>query len=86
MTTIYTTDAKATGRRVIRMEAEALAEVERRIGDGFTVAVDLIAASKGRVIVSGVGKVRARRAKDCCDAHVHGNPSLISSSGRRPAR
>src|SRR5688572_4740744 len=56
MTTISTTDAKATGRRVIRMEAEALAEVERRIGDGFTVAVDLIAASKGRVIVSGVGK------------------------------
>jgi len=56
MTTISTTDAKETGRRVIRMEAEALVEVERRIGDGFTVAVDLIAASKGRVIVSGVGK------------------------------
>ena len=50
------TDARATGRRVVRMEAEALAEVERRIGDGFVTAVDLIASSKGRVIVSGVGK------------------------------
>jgi arabinose-5-phosphate isomerase len=38
------------------MEAEALAEVERRIGDSFVTAVDLIAASKGRVIVSGIGK------------------------------
>ncbi len=56
MTVSTTTDAKATGRRVLRMEAEALAEVERRIGDGFVAAVDLIAASKGRVIVSGVGK------------------------------
>lgn len=56
MTTSTTTDAKATGQRVIRMEAEALAEVERRIGDGFVAAVDLIARSKGRVIVSGIGK------------------------------
>jgi arabinose-5-phosphate isomerase len=56
MTTSITTDAKAAGRRVLRMEAEALAEVERRIGDGFVAAVDLIANSTGRVIVSGVGK------------------------------
>ncbi len=54
--TTTTTDAKATGRRVVRMAAEALTEVERRIGDGFVTAVDLIAASKGRVIVSGIGK------------------------------
>ena len=56
MTSFVTTDAKAAGRRVVRMEAEALAEVERRIGDGFVAAVDLIAASKGRVIVAGIGK------------------------------
>ena len=56
MTTSTTTDAQATGRRVVRMEAEALVEVERRLGEGFVAAVDLIAASTGRVIVSGVGK------------------------------
>ena len=56
MTATSTTDAKTTGRRVLRMEAEARVEVERRIGAGFVAAVDLIAASKGRVIVSGVGK------------------------------
>lgn len=49
-------NAIQAGRRVVRMEAEALAEVERRIGDQFAAAVDLVAASAGRVIVSGVGK------------------------------
>ena len=56
MTTSVTSDARATGQRVVRMEAEALSEVERRIGDGFVTAVNLIAASTGRVIVSGIGK------------------------------
>jgi arabinose-5-phosphate isomerase len=44
------------GRRVIRMETEALSEAERRIGDDFARAVETIARSTGRVIVSGVGK------------------------------
>lgn len=38
------------------METEALSEAERRIGDDFARAVETIARSTGRVIVSGVGK------------------------------
>lgn len=48
--------AVATGRRVLRMECEALAEAGNRVGAEFARAVELIAASSGRVIVSGVGK------------------------------
>ncbi|HVT40316.1 MAG TPA: KpsF/GutQ family sugar-phosphate isomerase [Gemmatimonadaceae bacterium] len=44
------------GRRVMRLERAGLAEAEARIGDSFAHAVQLIAASKGRVIVAGVGK------------------------------
>jgi arabinose-5-phosphate isomerase len=44
------------GRHVIRMEREALEEVERRLGEEFARSVELIAASTGRVIVAGVGK------------------------------
>jgi arabinose-5-phosphate isomerase len=44
------------GRRVVRLECEALAEVERRLDERFTRAVELIAQSTGRVIVAGVGK------------------------------
>lgn len=49
-------DIAERGRRVVRMERDALAEVERRIGSAFVRAVELIAASRGRVIVTGVGK------------------------------
>jgi arabinose-5-phosphate isomerase len=44
------------GRRVLRLETEALGEAERRIGEEFARAVECIARSEGRVIVSGVGK------------------------------
>lgn len=50
------TDIAERGRRVVRMEREALAEVERRIGPSFVRAVETIARSRGRVIVTGVGK------------------------------
>lgn len=44
------------GRRVLRMEREALAVAEERLGDSFAAAVELIARSRGRVIVAGMGK------------------------------
>jgi len=44
------------GRRVIRVEREALEALEGKLGDAFSSAVHMIAASSGRVIVSGVGK------------------------------
>ncbi len=46
----------ALGRRVVRLEIEALAEVERRLDASFARAVELIRSSSGRVIVAGVGK------------------------------
>jgi arabinose-5-phosphate isomerase len=49
-------DIVERGRRVLRMETAALAETEQRIGDDFARAVETIHNSKGRVIVSGVGK------------------------------
>ena len=49
-------DIAERGRRVVRMERDALDELEGRIGGAFVRAVELIAASKGRVIVTGVGK------------------------------
>ena len=44
------------GRRVIRMEGEALAETEKRLGESFSRAVEVLAKSTGRAIVAGVGK------------------------------
>ncbi len=44
------------GRRVLQLEAAALAEVERTLGEDFVRAVQLLAACRGRVIIAGVGK------------------------------
>jgi arabinose-5-phosphate isomerase len=44
------------GRRVLRLEAAAVAALEQRLDGSFVAAVETILASGGRVIVSGVGK------------------------------
>ncbi len=44
------------GKRVLRLEREAIATAEDRMGDSFAAAVRLISDCSGRVIVSGVGK------------------------------
>jgi arabinose-5-phosphate isomerase len=44
------------GRRVVRLERESLGELERRLDESFVRAVRLVAGSRGRVIVTGVGK------------------------------
>ncbi|MCC7053828.1 MAG: KpsF/GutQ family sugar-phosphate isomerase [Gemmatimonadaceae bacterium] len=50
------TDLVARGLRVLRLEREAIAAVESRLDARFAHAVLLIAKSRGRVIVAGVGK------------------------------
>ncbi len=50
------TDLVERGRRVLALEAEAIARVARRLGPSFAAAVQLLAAAKGRLIVSGIGK------------------------------
>lgn len=45
-----------TARRVLRIEAEALGEIMRRLDESFERAVELLMACKGRVVVTGMGK------------------------------
>ncbi|RKY86818.1 D-arabinose 5-phosphate isomerase [candidate division KSB1 bacterium] len=49
-------DCIRKGKEVIRIEASAVKELEKRINKEFKKAVDLIYNSKGRLIISGVGK------------------------------
>ncbi|MBY8976960.1 KpsF/GutQ family sugar-phosphate isomerase [Rhodobacteraceae bacterium NNCM2] len=45
-----------TGRRVMTIESEALAQFAGELSDSFADAVDLMLSAKGRIIVSGMGK------------------------------
>jgi arabinose-5-phosphate isomerase len=46
----------AEGRRVVALEAAAIAALADRIGDDFERACGLVADSKGRVVTCGIGK------------------------------
>ena len=45
-----------SARRTIAIERQAVEQLEHRIDDSFSKAVDLLASVEGRVIVSGMGK------------------------------
>jgi arabinose-5-phosphate isomerase len=47
---------QASGLNIIRKESAAIAAMETYINDAFVSAVELIAACKGRIVISGVGK------------------------------
>ena len=65
------------GRRVVRLEREALATVEERLGASFAEAVELIARSTGRVIVTGVGKSGLIGRKIAATLTSTGTPALF---------
>ncbi len=67
----------AEGRRVLRLEAEGIAAVERRLGADFIAAVRLIRNAGGRVIVSGVGKSGLVGRKIAATLTSTGTPSLF---------
>jgi arabinose-5-phosphate isomerase len=65
------------GRRVVRLEREALATVEERLGESFGRAVTMIAESRGRVIVAGVGKSGLIGRKIAATLTSTGTPALF---------
>ena len=61
----------------MRLEREALAEVEARVGDSFAHAIELIAVSGGRVIVAGVGKSGLIGRKIAATMTSTGTPAMF---------
>lgn len=49
-------DLLREAQRVLAVEAGAIEALSRRLGDPFVSAVELLAETRGRVIVSGIGK------------------------------
>ena len=48
--------SRETARRVIEIEARAVADLADRLDESFDLAVDLLLHCKGRVVVTGMGK------------------------------
>ena len=78
MTPGATSDDPITrAREVVRIEAAAVAALEGRLGDSFTKAVEVLAACRGKVIVSGVGKSGLLAHKLASTLSSTGTPSVF---------
>lgn len=67
----------ALGRRVLEDEANAVREASKRLNGDFTRAADLIANTRGRVVVSGMGKAGFVAQKISATLASTGTPSLF---------
>jgi arabinose-5-phosphate isomerase len=64
------------GRRVLRLEADAIGRVAEALDDRFAEAVELLRACRGRVIVSGVGKSGLVARKIAATLTSTGSPAM----------
>lgn len=74
--TVVEKDVIEIGKRVIQIEASAVAELEKRIDENFAKVVELILNSQGRVIITGVGKSGIIARKIVATLNSTGTPAL----------
>ncbi len=65
------------GRDTIRTEAEALMAIESRVDDDFVAAVEAILATRGKVIMTGIGKSGLISQKVAATLASTGTPSFF---------
>ena len=66
-----------TARRVLRIEADALGDLSRRLDERFEQAVELLLACNGRVVVIGMGKSGLIGRKIAATFSSTGTPSIF---------
>ena len=64
-------------KQVIRNEREAVAQLEEKIDNAFSEAVELLYSTKGRVVVTGIGKSANIATKIVSTLNSTGTPSLF---------
>src|SRR5579863_10451427 len=67
----------ATAKRVLRIEAEAIAGLVERLDERFEKAVELLYECKGRVVVTGLGKSGLIGRKVAATFASTGTPSFF---------
>lgn len=65
------------GKQVVRIEAESIAGLENSINDDFVKAVETILASKGRVVLTGMGKSGLIARKIVATLNSTGTPAIF---------
>ena len=71
-------------KKVIQIEKKALSGLEKRINSGFKEAVEIIYKSKGRVVVTGIGKSGIIAQKIVATLNSTGTPAIFLYPAIRP--
>jgi arabinose-5-phosphate isomerase len=74
-------DAVAVARRVLAVEADALAGLAAGLDAAFVEAVEILAAAKGRAVLTGVGKSGHVGRKIAATLASTGQPALFVHAG-----
>src|SRR5258708_35929318 len=67
----------STAKRVLKIEAEGIFQLAKRVGKPFDQAVKLVLKSKGRIVVTGMGKSGLVGQKIAATLSSTGTPSLF---------
>ena len=77
MSTVSAIDIKSVALRTIRLEAEAITALQAMINDDFESAVKAVFETRGRVVVSGIGKSAIIAQKLVATLNSTGTPSIF---------
>lgn len=77
MSVVSTLDIKSVATRTIAREAEAVASLKPMINDDFEKAVRSIYESKGRIVISGIGKSAIIAQKIVATLNSTGTPAIF---------
>lgn len=67
----------AEARRTIAMEAAAIANLSQLLDESFAQAMEVLAACKGRIVISGIGKSAIIAQKIVATLNSTGTPALF---------
>lgn len=77
MTALPVADIKSIALRTIRLEAQAIAGLEAMVNEEFERAIISISKTKGRVVISGIGKSAIIAQKIVATLNSTGTPSIF---------
>ncbi|RTL57633.1 MAG: KpsF/GutQ family sugar-phosphate isomerase [Sphingobacteriales bacterium] len=77
MNNLSTIDTRSVAINTIRLEAEAVASLEKLVDDSFEKAIEAIRSSKGRLVISGIGKSAIIAQKIVATLNSTGTPAIF---------
>lgn len=75
------TEIKNSALKTIRIEAEAIVNLKNYITDDFAICVEKIINTKGRVVITGIGKSAIIATKIVATLNSTGTPAIFMHAG-----